>query len=78
MTYRSDNVNPTIDEVREWGYDEDKLFLDQDEDLILHSPQYIPILIELACDDSSPKKRSIVSRYFNTTPQSSCHIGQTS
>jgi len=56
MTYISDNANPTIEEVREWGYDEDRLFLDQDEDLILHSPQYIPILIELACDDSCPKK----------------------
>ncbi len=56
MTYISDNVNPTIDEVRAWGYDEDKFFLDQDEDLILHSPQYIPILIELACDDICPKK----------------------
>ena len=36
MTYISDNANPTIEEVREWGYDEDRLFLDQDEDLILH------------------------------------------
>ncbi|MGZ3864785.1 MAG: hypothetical protein ACXVPN_16045 [Bacteroidia bacterium] len=56
MEYVSnDNVNPTIDEVREWGYDEDKSFLDQDEDLILHSPLYIPILIELASDMNCPK-----------------------
>jgi hypothetical protein len=68
MTYISDNVNPTIDEVREWGYDEDKLFLDQDEDLILHSTHYIPILIELARDHSCPKKDYCFSilQYYST------------
>jgi hypothetical protein len=67
MIYIMDNVNPTIDEVKEWGYDQDKLFLDQDEDLILHSPEYIPILIELACDSSCPKKDycfAILQYYF--------------
>jgi hypothetical protein len=61
MAFISDNVNPTIDEVREWGYDEDKVFLDQDEDLILHSPKYVPILIELACDDNCPKRSYCLS-----------------
>jgi len=49
------NCNPTIDEVRQWGYDEDMYFIEQDEDLALHSAEYISILMELSSDASCPK-----------------------
>ena len=29
----TDNMNPTDDDVREWGYDEDLSLMEQDEDL---------------------------------------------
>jgi hypothetical protein len=45
-----DNFGPTTDEVRRWGYDEDMYFIEQDEDLALHSAEYIPILMELSSD----------------------------
>jgi hypothetical protein len=49
------NINPSIEEVRVWGYDDDLLFTEQDEDLILYGPQYVQILMELASDPESPK-----------------------
>jgi hypothetical protein len=50
-----DDVNPSIETVRRWGYDENIFFIDQDEDLILHDPRYVPILLELAADESCVK-----------------------
>jgi len=49
------NTNPTIQEIKNWAYDEDLYFIEQDEDLVLHQPKYIPILIELASDQVCPK-----------------------
>ena len=42
-----------IDVANEFGY----YFIEQDEDLILHQPHYIPILIELAADENCPKQK---------------------
>jgi hypothetical protein len=49
------NINPTIEEVRLWAYDDDLLFTEQDEDLILYGPQYVQILMELASDPKCTK-----------------------
>ena len=64
-----DNTNPTVEEVRLWGYDEELSFLDQDEDVILNSPRYVPVLMELANDDNCPKNDYcyvILSAYSST------------
>lgn len=50
-----DNADPTIQDVKEWGYDEQTIFIEQDEDLILHDSKYITILMELASDLDCPK-----------------------
>ena len=60
------DVEPSCDLVRRWGHDENLYFIDQDEDLILHEPQYVPVLIELAADVKCPKSGyalSILSYY---------------
>lgn len=60
------NFTPSIREVQEWGYDVDLYFIEQDEDLALHSPEYISILMELASDKECPKKEyclSILTHY---------------
>ena len=41
---------------RAWGYDEELLLLDQDEDLLLYNFEFIPTLLELAGDDRCPKQ----------------------
>lgn len=64
------NVNPTPSEVRAWGYDKNALFLEQDEDLILHDVAYAPILVELAADNACPKQEyaaSILSYFSQLT-----------
>lgn len=50
-----DNASPSIQEVRDWGYNENVVFIDQDEDLVLHDVEYIQILMELASDTNCPK-----------------------
>jgi hypothetical protein len=50
-----DKVNITPEDVREWGYDENMYFMEQDEDLLLYSPYYYPVLIELCLDEKCPK-----------------------
>lgn len=51
-----DNTAPTIEEVRTWGFTENLYFIEQDEDLVLHSTEYIPILIELSSNENCLKK----------------------
>lgn len=46
----------TPDVVRAWGYDEDLILLEQDEDLLLYGFDFFPILLELAGDDRRPKQ----------------------
>lgn len=41
--------------LRHWAYDEDLTLLDQDEDLLLHNRDWLPILIPLADEPSCPK-----------------------
>lgn len=47
---KSNNLNPTIDEVRAWAWDEEAWLTDQDEDVILCRPHYISVLKELVLD----------------------------
>jgi len=49
--------NGEIDDraIHDWGYDEDLLFIDQDEDLLLGSPGYFPALSKLVKDSACPK-----------------------
>jgi hypothetical protein len=50
----------TPEVVREWGYDEDLLLLEQDEDLLLYNIDFFPVLLELAGDDRCPKQEVFV------------------
>lgn len=52
----TDNVNPTHDDVRGWGFYEDLYFMEQDEDLILRGLDYVFVLLELAQNPSCPKQ----------------------
>ena len=40
-----DQINP--DNIRIWAYDKSLYFMDQDEDLLLHKPEFVSTLIEL-------------------------------
>ncbi|MEM7029228.1 MAG: hypothetical protein AAF629_06660 [Chloroflexota bacterium] len=46
-----------VETVRLWGYDENAWLKDEDEDLVLYKPKYIPVLTELAADDKCPKQQ---------------------
>ena len=46
----------TPEVVRTWGYDEDLMLLEQDEDLLLYNFKFFPVLVELAGDDRCPKQ----------------------
>ena len=46
-------ITPEV--VKEWGYDEDLILMEQDEDLLLYDFDLIPSLLELAGDESCPK-----------------------
>jgi hypothetical protein len=50
----SSELTPAV--VRAWGYDEELLLLDQDEDLLLYDVKFIPVLLELAGDERCPKR----------------------
>jgi hypothetical protein len=51
------NLNPTIDEVRAWAYDEEAWLINQDEDVILCRPQYISVLKELVLDQGCAENK---------------------
>jgi hypothetical protein len=46
----------TPEVVREWGYDDDYLLMEQDEDRLLYAVEFFPVLLELAGDDTCPKQ----------------------
>ena len=56
-----DDWNPSPGTLRRWAYDENLLLDEQDEDLVLHSPEYLPILIPLADEPLCPKADYILS-----------------
>ena len=60
----TNNWNPTLDEVRAWGYDAEAWLCDQDEDLALYAPRYISVLAALALDAACPKK-DVALQYLN-------------
>ena len=47
--------NPSEETLRRWAFDTTLLLSDQDEDLVLHRREYLPVLIPLADDPASPK-----------------------
>lgn len=51
-----DEVNPSSEQLRAWGYDDDLYLTSQDEDLLLHDVAYLPVLLELASDPACPKQ----------------------
>jgi len=60
------NISPTNEDIRQWAHDDNLLFTEQDEDLILYSTSYLPILVELACTSDCSKSDyclSILSNY---------------
>jgi len=63
MPYLRD-INP--ENIRIWAYDSELYFLEQDEDLMLHRPEFVPALIEMAARDDCPKQQYIKSilEYF--------------
>jgi hypothetical protein len=46
----------TPEVVRAWGYDDELILLEQDEDLLLYDVDFIPVLLDLATDDRCPKQ----------------------
>lgn len=56
-----DDWNPTEATLRRWAFDESLLLSDQDEDLVLHRAEYLPLLVELAGDPTCPKAQYILS-----------------
>ncbi len=51
------NLNPTVDEIRAWAYDENAWLADCDEDLFLCTPQHIPVLKELMLDQACAENK---------------------
>jgi hypothetical protein len=64
---------PTPEDVKKWGYDEELLFLQQDEDLVLHESEFITVLIELSADESCPKKEFCLSILYYYIQILFCH-----
>jgi hypothetical protein len=60
-----DIVNPTPDQVRAWGYREDHLFMEQDEDILLYDPIYASTLMDLMADKGCPKQEYVASILHN-------------
>jgi hypothetical protein len=54
---KPNNLNPTVDEVRAWAYDEEAWLMDHDEDIILCRPQYISVLKELVLDQGCAENK---------------------
>jgi hypothetical protein len=54
--------NPSGQTLREWAYNERIQLVDeQDADLILHRPEYLPLLLEFADDASCPRASEILA-----------------
>lgn len=53
--------NPSDETIRQWAYNENIFFDEQDEDLVLGGKGYFPILIPLASDPHCPKAAYILS-----------------
>ncbi|MGE5474883.1 MAG: hypothetical protein ACM3UU_11755 [Ignavibacteriales bacterium] len=45
----------SFERLNKWAYDTNDVLLDQDEDLMLHDPVYVPLLLGFISDDSCPK-----------------------
>lgn len=47
-------------DLREWAYGEEVELMEQDEDLLLHDINYMPVLLEFIRDSSCPKSEYIL------------------
>lgn len=58
------DINPET--IRIWADDEEFYFSEQDEDLFLHRPQYVPVLIELAAKNCAKQEyiKAILEYYI--------------
>lgn len=52
--YEWEDITPEI--VKIWGYDEDMILMEQDEDLLLYDFELVPALLELSSDNECPKR----------------------
>jgi len=77
-----ENGEITPELLHEWAYDDNAVFMSQDEDLLLHDIQLIPKIIQLIADLNCPKREylfGIISYYttlnfrINVTPN---YLGQ--
>ncbi len=48
-------VSPGL--LQEWAYDENAIFMEQDEDLLLHDTDLLPTIIDLITDLDCPKRK---------------------
>lgn len=58
-------MNPTIEEVLVWAYDEEMQFIEQDEDSVLSDPKYISVMLKAASDITCPKREYILSILYD-------------
>lgn len=52
-----DQLTPEV--VRGWGYDDELILLEQDEELLLYDVEFIPVFLELAADDRCAKRDNV-------------------
>lgn len=54
--------------LHEWAYDDNAVFLDQDEDLLLHDIDLLPTIIQLIADNNCPKRELLfyIVSYYTT------------
>jgi len=69
----TNNLNPTYDDVRQWGYDEALYFMEQDEELLLYGLYYVPVLLELAQDPACPKQQFALSILGQSIREAALH-----
>jgi len=46
--------------IRQWAYDSTKILMDQDEELLLHDAEFVPLLVSLAADAACPRRAAIL------------------
>jgi hypothetical protein len=67
--------NPSEETLLRWAFDENLLLSDQDEDLILHREEYLPLLYQYCWRINVPEGRLhiVVPRFLSHVLDSSRH-----
>lgn len=60
-----DAVNPTPEEVRAWAYSGCDTWPEQDFDLFVVDPHFLPLMTELAFDDACPQQRFAIGILYS-------------